>query len=225
MKNRYLGPFVQKHFFAGVFFAFIFFPNVAFAIPIFISEIHYDNAGADTGEAVEIAGPAGSDLSAWQLVLYNGSGGLVYNTTALSGIIPNQQSGFGTLFYPVVGIQNGVPDGLALIDAGSAVVQFLSYEGSFIAGDGPAIGMTSTSIGVLESSATPIGHSLQLGGSGAVYADFSWQVAGPETFGSVNANQRFQVASVPEADALVLMGLGLFSFGLIQVFRQGSDPA
>jgi hypothetical protein len=30
---------------------------------VFVNEIHYDNVGADTGEAVEIAGAAGTDLS------------------------------------------------------------------------------------------------------------------------------------------------------------------
>ncbi|CAN5695304.1 hypothetical protein BH18ACT3_BH18ACT3_00660 [soil metagenome] len=42
---------------------------------VFINEIHYDNSGADTGEAIEIAGPAGLDLAGWSLVLYNGTGG------------------------------------------------------------------------------------------------------------------------------------------------------
>jgi hypothetical protein len=43
------------------------------------------------------------------VVLYNGNGGPVYDTDALSGLIPNQQNGFGTvaLSYPVNGIQNG----------------------------------------------------------------------------------------------------------------------
>ena len=49
--------------------------------PVRISEIHYDNAGADTGEAVEVTGPAGVDLAGWSLVLYNGSGGAVYDTS------------------------------------------------------------------------------------------------------------------------------------------------
>jgi hypothetical protein len=38
-----------------------------------INEIHYDNVGTDAGEAVEIAGPAGTDLSGWKIVRYNGS--------------------------------------------------------------------------------------------------------------------------------------------------------
>ena len=35
----------------------------------FISEIHYDNAGTDTGEAIEIQAPAGYDLTGWQTAM------------------------------------------------------------------------------------------------------------------------------------------------------------
>ena len=74
----------------------------------------YDNTGTDTGEAIETAGPAGTDLARWSLVLYNGSNTSMYTTTPLSGTIPNQQAGFGTLSfsYPTNGLQNGAPDGL-----------------------------------------------------------------------------------------------------------------
>ncbi len=44
---------------------------------VFINEIHYDNTGTDTGEFVEIAGPAGTDLSGWRLVFYNGASSLL----------------------------------------------------------------------------------------------------------------------------------------------------
>ena len=37
---------------------------------VFINEIHYDNVGTDSGEKVEIAGPAGTDLSGWKIVRY-----------------------------------------------------------------------------------------------------------------------------------------------------------
>ncbi len=55
----------------------------------------------------------------------------------------------GPLFSRV-GIQNGSPGRLALVDGSSNVVQFLSYEGSFTAVGGPADGMTSEEIGVIE---------------------------------------------------------------------------
>jgi hypothetical protein len=70
------------------------------ATQVFVNEIHYDNAGADTGEAIEVAGPAGTSLNGWSLVLYNGNGGAVYQTTPLSGTIPDQDGGFGTLSFP-----------------------------------------------------------------------------------------------------------------------------
>ena len=112
------------------------------ATPVFINEVHYDNTGTDAGEFIEIAGPAGTNLTGWSIVLYNGTGGTVYDTRTLAGTIPNQQSGFGTVSvaYPVNGIQNGAPDGIALVDS-SSVVQFLSYEGSFVAVGGAANGM------------------------------------------------------------------------------------
>lgn len=160
---------------------------------VFINEIHYDNSGTDSGEAIEVAGPAGTDLSGWSLVLYNGSVQTEYNTTTLSGVIPDLENGFGAVFvsYPSNGIQNGSPDGIALVDDTGAVVQFLSYEGSFTAVGGPADGMTSTDIGVSEASGTAVGDSLQLTGTGTTYEDFAWASPQPNTFGAVNAGQSF----------------------------------
>ena len=67
---------------------------------VFINEIHYDNSGGDTGEGFEIADPAGLDLSGWSVALYNGSTRALYDTAALAGTIPDQQSGFGRdLFF------------------------------------------------------------------------------------------------------------------------------
>lgn len=148
-----------------------------------ISEIHYDNVGTDEGEAIEIAGPAGTDLTGWRVVLYNGSNGTAYNTRTLSGTIPAtcDAEGVVVLEYPVNGIQNGSPDGVALVDATGAVVEFLSYEGTFTAVDGPAAGLTSTDIGVEEGSSTPVGHSLQRDGAGV------WSGPAANTFGACNA--------------------------------------
>ncbi|MFQ5649327.1 MAG: lamin tail domain-containing protein [bacterium] len=169
--------------------------------PVFINEIHYDNIGADQGEAVEIAAPAGTDLTGWSLALYNGNASQrnVYTTIDLSGIVPDQCNGFGTLAFARRGIQNGAPDGLALVDQSGAVVQFLSYEGSFTAASGPAAGMTSLDIGVQEDSSTPAGHSLQLTGSGITFEDFSWQAAALNTFDKCNTGQIFLPATTATA--------------------------
>jgi predicted extracellular nuclease len=159
---------------------------------VFINEIHYDNTGTDAGEFIEIAGPAGTDLSGYSIVLYNGANGTTYDTDVLSGTIPDQNNGFGTvsLAYPVNGIQNGAPDGIALVQ-GATVIQFLSYEGAFAATNGPANGMVSTDIGVNEAGNEPLGLSLQLVGSGTTYSDFTWSAPAAHTAGAVNAGQSF----------------------------------
>ncbi len=164
-----------------------------FAADVFINEIHYDNAGGDVNEGVEIAGPAGTDLTGMSLVLYNGSSSQLkpYGSEDLTGSIPNQQDGYGTLSFVISGIQNGAPDGFALVDSNGNVIQFISYEGSFTAGDGPAAGMTSTDIGVEEGGSTQIGESLQLVGNGSNSDDFTWQAPSVSSFGDVNAGQTF----------------------------------
>lgn len=172
---------------------------------VFINEIHYDNVGTDTDEGVELAGNTGVDLAGWTLVGYNGSNGLVYTSTDLMGTIDNQQNGYGTLFFPIEGLQNGSPDGFALLNADSVVVQFLSYEGSFMAVDGPAAGTESEDIGVAEASDTPQGFSLQLSGKGFAYYDFVWSEPAPYTYNSVNAGQSFgDMEPEPDPDPVVV---------------------
>jgi predicted extracellular nuclease len=161
------------------------------AATVFINEIHYDNAGTDAGEAIEVAGPAGTDLSGWSLVLYNGTGGAVYDTDMLSGTIPDLGGGYGVVVqnYPVNGIQNGSPDGIALIDAGNNLVQFLSYEGVFTAVGGAANGMSGIDIGVSEAASTATGFSLQLTGSGSESQNFTWTAPAAASFGAINTGQ------------------------------------
>ncbi|WP_367771051.1 endonuclease [Flavobacterium sp. WC2421] len=167
---------------------------------VFINEIHYDNAGADVGEGVEIAGTAGTDLTGWSIIPYNGNGGASYTPIgSLSGVIPNQSNGFGTIFVAISGLQNGAPDGLALVNNLGNAIQFLSYEGSFVATNGPAIGMTSTDIGVSQAGTEAVGLSLQLKGTGNQYSDFTWQTSVASTYGSINNGQSFSTVIEPLA--------------------------
>lgn len=162
-------------------------------MPVFFNEFHYDNDGADVGEFFELAGTAGTDLTGWTVVLYNGSSSQrsVYDTIDLSGTFADESNGWGFLSFDRAGIQNGAPDGMALVDAAGNVVEFISYEGSFEAVDGPAAGMISTDIGVSEASSTPIGYSLQRTGTGLVAADFTWAEAAADTKGALNTGQSF----------------------------------
>jgi predicted extracellular nuclease len=167
------------------------FASASQASSVFINEIHYDNASTDVGEFVEVAAPAGTNLTGWSIEFYNGSNGTQYSGRSLSGIVADQGNGFGFVTIFQAGIQNGAPDGIALIDNNGVVVQFLSYEGSFTATNGFASGLTSEDIGVSEGGSTPVGFSLQLTGIGQEYADFSWNEPSPESPGFVNANQSF----------------------------------
>ena len=119
-----------------------------------ISEIHYDNVGADTGEALEIEAPVGFDLTGWQIVLYNGNGGAVYNTRTLAGAVP--AAGVVVATYPVDGIQNGSPDGIALVrpDGDGRGVP-LATRARMTAQRRPGERRAATDIGVAESDVHP----------------------------------------------------------------------
>jgi uncharacterized protein len=86
--------------------------------------------------------------------------------------------------FPVNGIQNGPIDGVALVQ-GTTVLEFLSYEGTFTATNGPAAGRPSTDIGVAESGTEPVGQSLA-----KVYdtttGRYVWSGPAPATKGTPN---------------------------------------
>ncbi|MBA2390400.1 MAG: ExeM/NucH family extracellular endonuclease [Geodermatophilaceae bacterium] len=147
---------------------------------VFISEFHYDNVSTDSGEAIEVQAPEGTDLTGWSLVLYNGSGGAVYDTDLLSGVVDDSQ--VVVVEYPSNGIQNGSPDGIALVDDSGAVQEFLSYEGTMTAVGGPADGQLSVDVGVEETGDTPVGHSLQRDPDDHAV----WFDPMPNSFGAVN---------------------------------------
>ena len=125
----------------------------------YISEIHYDNDGTDTGEFVEVELPAGTS-----------SDGLASSsTTATSPAAP-----YNTL--PAVGDRRGRPawplrrypaadpERLArrLRPRRAAAPRSSSCptRAPSPASDGPAAGMTSTDIGVAEAGTEPAGQSL-----------------------------------------------------------------
>ena len=108
-----------------------------------LNEIHYDNAGTDTGEFVEVRVAAGADVTGMLVELYNGSGagaGTTYASTALSGLTKTSDGTYDYYVWnrPVNGIQNDV-DGVALSQNGN-LIEFVSYEGTFTATNGAANG-------------------------------------------------------------------------------------
>ncbi|MEA3476819.1 MAG: choice-of-anchor J domain-containing protein, partial [Bacteroidota bacterium] len=140
----------------------------------------------------------------FQVDLYNGNNGAVYDTRTLNNYTPGITSGnFSIYFFNYTNaggsIQNGSPDGMALSYNGELIPgQFLSYEGTLLAVDGPATGLTSEDIGVSESSSTPAGESLQLTGTGTQYIEFAWTDPAPATPGQLNNDQTLGGSLLPE---------------------------
>jgi endonuclease I len=176
---------------------------------VFVNELHYDNAGSDSGERIEVVATAGEDLSGYRVYLYNGGSSpgnaTSYGNRALpagSTVACGGSVRVAVLEYPRDGLQNGPNDAIALVDAGGAVAQFLGYEGSVTAASGPAAGLTSDSLPVSEGSGTAAGTSLQLRGSGGAYDDFSWAASSAASFGACNSGQSFDGGGDP-APAIV----------------------
>lgn len=170
------------------------FPNA------WINELHYDNVGPDTNEMVEVVIENASTyvLSDFKISLYNGGNGATYNTKTLDQFTAGNVIGNYSIFYfiyPNNSIQNGAPDGLSL-DYKDDVIQFLSYEGTFAATNGPAIGLTSMDIVAKETGTTPVGNSLQLVGIGLEYSHFNW-IDPPASPGSINNHQFFGTPPPP----------------------------
>ncbi len=189
-----------------LFIVVLFLGTLLSAQNVWINELHYDNAGTDEGEFIEIIlEDAGSyTLNDFTLTQYNGNGGASYGTHTLDSFATGSVIDNFTIYHKLItGIQNGAPDGIAIDYQGTLITgQFLSYEGTFEAVDGPANGVMSTDIGVEEGSSTAIGESLQLLGTGAVYSDFIWQDPAPETPGELNIGQT--LGGTPEPTIIVV---------------------
>lgn len=113
---------------------------------IWLNEIDYDQPGIDAASFIEFKGSGTLDLSAHAVVLINGSSNTAYMTISLASagvqsgddwfvVVGNDGITLPSGTFIPVGtgdfIQNGAPDGVALIDTASGtVVEYWSYEGS-----------------------------------------------------------------------------------------------
>ncbi|MCU1431979.1 MAG: Endonuclease/exonuclease/phosphatase [Actinotalea sp.] len=151
----------------------------------YISEIHYDNAGTDAGEFVEVHLPPGTTSAGLEVVLYNAGSTTTYDTDAVPPVTaPAGSPAVAVVSYPSNGIQNGSPDGVALVRNGM-LVELLSYEGVFTATNGPAAGIASTDIGVSEAGTESVGRSLSRTYSAAT-GTLVWAGPAAATPGAVN---------------------------------------
>lgn len=162
---------------------------IAQSASTFINEVNY--LASNPQQGIEIAGQAGQDLEGWSVVMYTVNGTVDYVEYLNNGLIPNQQNGYGAIWYDVE--QGSNSGGIALVNPNGAVVQFISYGTlGFLntiiqAVEGPAQGMTSEYIGTQLLPSV----SLELIGLGISYLDFIWAIPSGSTPGTVNTNQEF----------------------------------
>jgi hypothetical protein len=200
---------------ASLFFAFALPARAAWVSP-FISEIHYDNAGADVNELVAVTGPAGLDLSGWSIVLYNGSNGQPYRSVALSGQLGAAGGSWAEDYWSVGSIQNG-PDAVALVSAADNLVDFVAYEAAVSATAGAASGRVANLLPVSEDASSAPTSSLQRTGGAD---DWVWMSA-PATPGLLNPGLAgLDAVAVPAMNAWQLWPAGLCAWLLLSVRRR-----
>tara|TARA_B100000886_G_scaffold128895_1_gene86948 strand:+ start:434 stop:4822 length:4389 start_codon:yes stop_codon:yes gene_type:complete len=158
---------------------------------VFINELHYDMLNVDTGEFIEVTGPAGTDLTGWKINLYNGNNDELYAQKTLSGVLENESGGYGFAAFDFDQIQNGDADGVALINSNDECVELISYEGTLSPSNGPCSDFTSLDIGVSQDNSTSAENSLQKIGTGLESLDFTWVSPRAKTKAARNAGQAF----------------------------------
>jgi hypothetical protein len=104
-------------------------PPPAEPAKLVINEVDYDQVGTDANGFAEIknAGAAVADLADVDLVAVNGGDLTEYDRVALTGTLAP-----GAHLDVAIELQNGAPDGLALLD-GATLLDALSYEGGITA--------------------------------------------------------------------------------------------
>lgn len=197
---------------ALILFAFVL-PARASWISPFISEFHYDNPGVDVDEFVAVTGPAGLDLSGWQIILYNGANGDPYRSVSLSGVLGGRVDAWAEAYWRIAGMQNG-PDALALVAPADRLIDFVAYEGDVLAASGVAAGLGAKTLPVAEGGATDVGSSLQRVGG---VDSWAWVVA-PATPGELNRGLGgFDAAGVPAVSAWILWLSGIGGWLLLSI--------
>jgi hypothetical protein len=148
-----------------------------------INEVDYDQPGTDSAEFVEIFNGSGApiNLTGFTLYLVNGSTNTTYTAVDLGPagtIAPLQYLVVGTAGVTVQGgalsvlltpatnaIQNGAPDGVALVDTNNnKLVDSLSYEGSITAATITGLG----TVNLVNGNPTPVADDNNTPNAGAL---------------------------------------------------------
>ena len=184
---------------------------------VFINEINYHLEGTFVnGKFVEIAYETGEDVSQFYIELYNGETGESYGDTLVVSTDGTQGTddagGLSFVVFSTPDIRSTASgNGVALVDGlTDRVVDFISYDGQFVATTGAANTMESVDIGVSQADIISSDGilSLQLSGLGCLGSDFTWEVPQLQTPGGLNRQQTATcIALEPSADPSVFPSL------------------
>ena len=153
---------------------------------VFINEVNYIPSNE---QFFEISGPVGTDLSGWEVILYDAIPE-PYDTISLNGEIPGMPGCNGIVVVDGAVLYTTPGSGMALVNDSGQLVQYITY------GD-ENTGTTSTSGIINGVTSENIGtqlidnQSLQLSGIGTTYSDFTWGLPGLATPDVINTNQVF----------------------------------
>jgi hypothetical protein len=185
--------------------------NVVVRAHLVINEVDYDQPGTDTAEFIEIYNPTGAtiDLTNLAVVLVNGSGSKEYtprvNLTGMLGpdnyLVVASSTVQVDMNATVIrfgaasnNIQNGSPDGIAIIDKSTGeVIDAISYGGSITAAiitgfTGTRSLVEGTAATAIDSGATGVVRSMIRfpNGADADNANVDWSITSIPTPGSKN---------------------------------------
>lgn len=179
---------------------------------IVINEVDYDNVGTDSSEYLELYNPSSTttSLAGLSVALVNGATNTDYgliDLTPIGTLAPGKYLVIAGAAVTVPGsalkldplwtqdeIQNGGPDGIALVDTvKSAVVDAISYEGSITAASitgfaTPVNLVEGTALSSATADSTTVTATLcrQPNGQDTNDAMTDWKICGTRTIGTAN---------------------------------------
>jgi hypothetical protein len=158
----------------------------------FFNEVDY-NIPSGESQFFEVAGPSGTDLTGWQVIIYDETPAetSTYNFPSGTTIPANGGAGCnGIVVVDVAVLNTTAGSGMALVNNTLQVEQYITFETPVtVPGTSglPIAGLTSQVI-PLDSNAP--NSSLQLVGTGLEYPAFTW-LQQLETPGALNTGQTF----------------------------------
>lgn len=161
---------------------------------VFINEINLAGPSTKRSKTIEIAAVSGTNLLGYRLVVYNIRLDRVKEDIPLTGIVTNEDNGWGTLSFSVSSLSLIRSIAVAFVGPDDHVVDFISYGEVFTPSKGVAYGQTSFDISkITESSTSKL--TAQKIGVGMEKEDFDWNLSDTSSYGSINDEQKFYLSN------------------------------